>query len=514
MHNVKKTPRTELERAMLERSRAEALKEYVSQRDLIFDKKSKHQYDEELMDATYQVLKRHPDIYTFWNLRRDTIRKLEERKDDETDDDYKKRLADLYDAEIALTWLSITEANPKSYTSWYQRGWAIERHPSFNYAKELEKCEKALSVDHRNFHCWDHRRVVAKLAQLSEENELAFSDRLLKNPSNYSAWHYRGTLLQRLSNQLDGGGDAQTSEQQKHRIDADRLVKELEQIKNVCCYTAEDQSGWTYCRWLCEAACIPDESEPITIVSFHVINNSIFLVMNEAVNQNQLAVLLGPRCAEFNFEPVSQFNLPNHKFCRVHSWLITASSLSDVTIQTNDGEISVSSQSSYVNKKFIQKVYSNESVCKNETMRQALTNIVEMCRGLLEMEEKEIPWPNYALARTLILLNGYVDSKIVDESLELLRRVATLDPQRRGVYESAAEHLQIHQILNEKKDGQTNSQLDCLLNEENGHLDFGSLEIQSFDSLKFLAGLITSMTFKKSPNFDSNQLKVFQRLQT
>lgn len=58
--------------------------------------------------------------------------------------------------------------------------------------------------DCRNFHCWDHRRSVAKLAKLTDSDELAFSDKLVGiNPSNYSAWHYRGTLLLRTKPPAD-----------------------------------------------------------------------------------------------------------------------------------------------------------------------------------------------------------------------------------------------------------------------------------------------------------------------
>lgn len=73
-------------------------------------------------------------------------------------------------------------------------------------------------MDCRNFHCWDHRRVVAKMAGLDEKEELEFSDRLIKlNPSNYSAWHYRGTLMQRMQ-----------AKDVTHLLDDKLVAKELE----------------------------------------------------------------------------------------------------------------------------------------------------------------------------------------------------------------------------------------------------------------------------------------------
>lgn len=33
----------------------------------------------------------------------------------------------------------------------------------------------ALSMDERNFHCWDHRRLVCRLAGIAPEEELKFT---------------------------------------------------------------------------------------------------------------------------------------------------------------------------------------------------------------------------------------------------------------------------------------------------------------------------------------------------
>lgn len=92
---------------------------------------------------------------------------------------------------------------------------------------EIKLCEKALSIDGRNFHVWDHRRSVAKLANLTDEDELKFSDKLiLDNPSNYSAWHYRATLLPRIRPDLD------KSAAYKMPIDENCLKEEFEAFKN------------------------------------------------------------------------------------------------------------------------------------------------------------------------------------------------------------------------------------------------------------------------------------------
>jgi hypothetical protein len=64
------------------------------------------------------------------------------------------------------------------------------------------------------------------MAGLDAKEELDFSDRLIKlNPSNYSAWHYRGTLLQRMHQ--EAGGDTAT----KRLLDDNVVAKELKVVR-------------------------------------------------------------------------------------------------------------------------------------------------------------------------------------------------------------------------------------------------------------------------------------------
>ena len=78
---------------------------------------------------------------------------------------------------------------------------------------ELKLCSKMLSMDDRNFHCWNYRLWVSELyvkeiekrAEAAEsraktkefiQGECDMAKQIIsRNFSNYSAWHYRGKLM-------------------------------------------------------------------------------------------------------------------------------------------------------------------------------------------------------------------------------------------------------------------------------------------------------------------------------
>ena len=133
----------------------------------------------------------------------------------------------LVAGELQLTQKALTDRNPKSYSTWHHRRWIVQlvlqgSAPGMEAAEaaaaaegstpwqqhlqgavtaeaELKLCTHFLTLDERNFHCWNYRRFIVQLGSLPLEDELAFTAQLIeRNFSNYSAWHYRADLLQRL----------------------------------------------------------------------------------------------------------------------------------------------------------------------------------------------------------------------------------------------------------------------------------------------------------------------------
>ncbi|KAI9919464.1 hypothetical protein PsorP6_017601 [Peronosclerospora sorghi] len=123
------------------------------------------------------------------------------------------------------------QRNPKSYSAWFQRKWIIDRGLG-DFNKEIALCDQLLNFDERNFHCWNYRRHVCKLAGVSREDQFAFTTKKIEpNFSNYSALHHRSiTLLDPLM--------------------VDVLLDEISMVQQAVFADPDDKSAWFYYHWL------------------------------------------------------------------------------------------------------------------------------------------------------------------------------------------------------------------------------------------------------------------------
>eukprot|EP00816_Leptocylindrus_hargravesii_P010627 CAMPEP_0196805100 /NCGR_PEP_ID=MMETSP1362-20130617/4828_1 /TAXON_ID=163516 /ORGANISM="Leptocylindrus danicus, Strain CCMP1856" /LENGTH=388 /DNA_ID=CAMNT_0042177795 /DNA_START=32 /DNA_END=1195 /DNA_ORIENTATION=+ len=205
--------------------------------------------------------------------------------------------------ELNLTALCL-KRNPKAYGAWFHRKWSISFYMKQKsdssieslLANELELCSEFLTLDERNFHCWNYRRFVisclisyfssSKVAeklipngswnccsyvmgpQLADSNttvdigldsalETLMSDpnitiiitceweftglKIESNFSNYSAFHYRSKLLPLIWS-LQGAKEGEV------KLASD----ELEIIHQAIYTEPDDQSAWWYYRFILE----------------------------------------------------------------------------------------------------------------------------------------------------------------------------------------------------------------------------------------------------------------------
>jgi geranylgeranyl transferase type-2 subunit alpha len=223
MHGIRKSdvPKTPEEEA----ATLDLVKKYKEVSSQVMALRKARQFDQDALKLSACVVALNPEFWIVWSFRRDIILHLIS-----TNSSLKK---DLGEAECALTKDALMK-NPKSYSSWFQREWLLKQRMA-NVEKELRLCDALLNQDERNFHCWNYRRLVARHAQRTPEEELSFTmQKIEQNFSNYSAFQQRSLLLQQP-------------------LTLDCILNEVEMVKQAVFTEPDDQSNWFYYRWLIQS---------------------------------------------------------------------------------------------------------------------------------------------------------------------------------------------------------------------------------------------------------------------
>ncbi|KAF0689893.1 Aste57867_18689 [Aphanomyces stellatus] len=229
MHGIRKSdvPKTPEEEAAI----ATHVKQYKEVSSQVMAMKKDRQFDDHALKLSALVVVLNPEFWIIWAFRRDAILHL--LRADES------RKKELGDAEVKLTMEALMK-NPKSYSAWFQRQWIVDQGMA-DLEKEIRLCDALLNKDERNFHCWNYRRYLSKLAKHAPEQNLAFAaQKITQNFSNYSALHQRTLSL-------------------PAPLSLDMFQEEVEMVKQAVFTEPYDQSNWFYYRWLVESFPLDDE---------------------------------------------------------------------------------------------------------------------------------------------------------------------------------------------------------------------------------------------------------------
>ncbi|KAG7341153.1 protein prenyltransferase alpha subunit repeat-containing protein [Nitzschia inconspicua] len=244
----------------------------------------------------------NPDPLNLWNHRREVLLTMMSNDDNDDPSETTKIHNDKYD-KILETERGLTQAalqrNPKSYGTWFHRKWILQTiKPVVVEAilkEELALTTLFLSLDERNFHCWNYRRFVVacmagnwngdwdvpihKNATTTETTTMTSTNKLMgpqvlpskgtgwdsstilpetlthtipqallrsefeftankikDNFSNFSAFHYRSQLLDFVVLSDDDDYDDQE----------DSLLQEFQLIEDAICTEPDDQTAWWY----------------------------------------------------------------------------------------------------------------------------------------------------------------------------------------------------------------------------------------------------------------------------
>ncbi|KAF8952619.1 hypothetical protein BGZ52_004992 [Haplosporangium bisporale] len=228
-----------------EEKEAVLVQEYLDLKDSLKEIVESKRRDNEALKVTTALLRKSPDYYTIWNVRRTILKEgFLDNADEETANT-------IYTNELEFVQDNL-RLNPKSKPRW---------------DKELAMVGKFLEMDARNFHGWDYRRYIIRQLDLQAgqnkdsvlaraQTEFDFTTtKISQNFSNYSAWHNRSTLLGKLAENL-------TEQEREATVD-----NEFDLVKNAIYTDPEDQSAWLYDLWL-----IGREQRSISILGASVIS--------------------------------------------------------------------------------------------------------------------------------------------------------------------------------------------------------------------------------------------------
>ncbi|ETV89624.1 hypothetical protein H257_00832 [Aphanomyces astaci] len=222
MHGIRKSDvaKSPEEEAKIE----EHVRKYKEVSSQVMALKKAQQFDDHALRLSAVVVVLNPEFWIVWAFRRDVLRHLLEADG--------SRKSELGEAECKLTMEALMK-NPKSYSAWFQRQWIIDNGMA-DISKEVRLCDALLDKDERNFHCWNYRRYLSKLAG-THDDLLELCDRKInQNFSNYSALHQRTLSL-------------------PTPLPLAVLLNEVEVVKQAVFTEPYDQSNWFYYRWLLQA---------------------------------------------------------------------------------------------------------------------------------------------------------------------------------------------------------------------------------------------------------------------
>ncbi|GFU27923.1 geranylgeranyl transferase type-2 subunit alpha [Trichonephila clavipes] len=421
MHGRLKVKTSEEQAEAKRREQQEKLKVYVAVTGKVFAKREAKEYDDEGLELTARILEKNPDFYTLWNYRREILLSLKDTKNEE-------ELKKIILLELDLT-QNCLKMNPKSYSAWHHRFWSMEFNPEGDWKRELKLCDVFLYQDERNFHCWDYRRQVIKKCNVSCEEEFNYSTELIEeNFSNYSAWHYRSTLLPKLYFDASKGS-----------IKEDALLQEFELIKNAAFTDPDDQSAWFYHRFLLGRNKIPLEILNLSILKPQ---NMVVVLLSEPVKVDSGNLLL-----EVNGKPVSiSWQSPDGSFASTLWKSILPTSVEGIeNFLHGDGNCEVvvkflngkehSSLSSSINghKSFTWEKPNRSDVFQsnyNAATKDILERELESCQQLNEID----PNHKWVLFSCVLLMRALNNAAYQKEIAEFLEKLTEVDESRKNYY--------------------------------------------------------------------------------
>lgn len=437
MHGRLKVKSTAEQEEAKRKEREKKLKIYNTGTKRAFEKREAGEYDDEALQVTSQLLCSNPDFYTLWNFRKEIILHLSEKK---VDDD----LQQLLENELLLV-EECFKKNPKSYWAWYHRSWSLLLMPKPNWNREIFLCNKFLELDERNFHCWNFRRFVCHKAEVKPSDELNFTLKKIEaNFSNYSAWHYRSSLLPKI---YEG--------KVKGSVKEEKLLEEYELVQNAAFTDPNDQSVWFYHRWLLGRA-----QKPLQINLIYISKSlqKIFVQLSKPILLEEVENFLK---IHINTEIINtKWNKPTPSTFASSVWIclipienLVGDQNFEVTISLIINDHSDKFKCLLEAKEEEKYLYNeiNKSNIFRDEMNASTTSVLERelesCQQLQELEPNN-KWILFSMVLLMRALKNEQYDKLIFQCLDQL---TVIDPKRKNYFTDLKSRFVFQNIIEEKE---------------------------------------------------------------
>ncbi|XP_077503469.1 rab geranylgeranyltransferase subunit alpha isoform X2 [Amblyomma americanum] len=466
MHGRVKVKTTAEKEEEKRKEREKKLEIYKALTQQVIEKKG--EFDDELLRVTGQILQSNPDYTTMWNIRREVFMVHFEKSC--------KKTAEDGAGELLLTEAAL-QKNPKSYGAWSHRAWAMEAFPGMDWDKELRLCNLFLDQDERNFHCWDYRRFVCGHTEVTGEMELAFTmDRIAANFSNYSAWHYRSSLLPNIY-----PGPRQGTVQE------DVLLEEYSLVQNATFTDPGDQSAWFYHRWLTGR-----EKPALDFLLFYVSRETCQVIVHFtrqiSLSDTEITVTMNGSLLPLSWKAPCQSLCSSLWYASLSEGSLPGDCTLTAMVKTMNNECA-SADLSLTRAQQESKASGNIPrnhlfSCELSAARTCvLENELKTCRELHDLEPHN-KWP---LLTCVLLMRALDGSRFRMDIKRFLAELTAVDPMRRNYYNDLDSKFAAESVIEQ-------------LNENDMAADFSGLGLTSICHTNHLALL-------REVDISKNQIK-------
>lgn len=442
MHGRVKAKRSEEEQESKRKEREKKTKLYQLGIDRAFTKRQAGEYDEETLAISAQLLTANPDITTLWNIRREVLLHFKDGEQRTEGEIQEKMQGELRLIEQCLC------ANPKSYGGWHHRRWVLDNMPVPIWEQELTLCNKYLELDERNFHCWDYRCFVVQRSQVRAADEFEFStQKILRNFSNYSSWHYRSRLLPLIYPDPMG---RLPIEENKHK-------EELELVQNAAFTDPNDQSPWFYQRWL-----LGRTLQPLMLSQVHIFRDLVCASLNHSTSftSNNSEMHLELKVDGQNF-PTTWKSTNGQQYS--HVWM------SSLPKELFIGDKSAIVVSLYRGTSLVHYLSFNSGECQasikpqfsagfSEGITSVLQDELDSCMKLLDLE----PDSKWTLLTSVLLMQAIDRQKYQDDTFSKLSQLIHVDPHRSGYFRDLWSRYKMEYAIDKYSESERNIDLSCL----------------------------------------------------